>query len=142
MVADSRGLAGSRWGEPVRSQSAADHRRHGGRAPCGPQRLHAGSLARQDAGRSSPGQQEGAHRLGDDDDEAELPESCRRLIGRRVAGSYRECGQDGRKGKGRRSMRRDRENHLMTDERASSGMRSGPGPRFSIHVRGVESAAS
>ncbi len=81
---------------PARSQTAADHRRHGGRAPCGPPRLNAGSLARQDAGAqaadagcSGLGQQDGAHRLGGDDDEAEIPGSCRRLIGRRVAGSRR-----------------------------------------------------
>ena len=66
----------------------------GGRAPCGPPRLDAGYLARQDAGaqaadadRGSARQQDGAYRQSGDDDEAETPGSCRRLTGRHAAGS-------------------------------------------------------
>ena len=57
-------------------------------------RQDAGAQA-EDAGCGGPGQQDGAHCLGSDDDEAEIPGTCRRLIGRHAAGSRRGCGQDG-----------------------------------------------
>ena len=50
-------------------------------------------LARNDAHRGGIGQQNGAHRLGADDEKGEMPGSRRRLEGRRYAASRRGCGQ-------------------------------------------------
>ena len=94
-----------------------DHRRHGGGALGIPSRGDEGPLAGPDAGaqaanagRGGAGQQDGAHRLGADDEQRGLPGSRRRLSGRRGAGSRRGCGQDGGQGKGKWSTRRGREN--------------------------------
>ena len=111
---------------PARSQAALDHRRHGGHPSREPARRGDGSLAgrdvgaeAEDAGRGGAGQQDGAHRVGRDDAEGDLPNSCRRLNGwrkerSRSGESCRGCGRDVRTGKGKRSMRRDRENQLVT----------------------------
>ena len=102
---------------PARPQTTADHRRHGGGALGIPSRGDEGPLAGPDAGaqaanagRGGAGQQDGAHRLGADDEQRGLPGSRRRLSGRRGAGSRRGCGQDGGQGKGKWSTRRGREN--------------------------------
>ena len=67
-----------------------------------PARRDDGSLAGRDAGaqaedarRGGVGQQDGAHRLGADDEEGELAGSRHRLRERRSAGSCRGCGQVG-----------------------------------------------
>jgi len=84
---------------PARSQASADHGCHGGRPLGGPAPQEERSVARQDAGaqaedagRRGVGQPDGAHRLGADDQEGELPSSRRRLMGGQ-AGSCRKRGQ-------------------------------------------------
>ena len=64
----------------------------------------------ENAGRSGAGQPDGAHRLGADDEEGELPGSRRRLTGLRNAGSRRGCEQVGGQVRANGQLRRDREN--------------------------------
>ena len=102
---------------PTRSQAPLDHRCHGCRQLGGQARRNERPLAGQDAGaqaanacRGGAGQQDGAHRLGADDKEGELPGSRRSLTRRRSAGGRRRCGQVGGRVRANGRPRRDREN--------------------------------
>ena len=66
----------------------------------------------EDARCSCAGQQNGAHHLGADDEEGELPGSRHRLRGR-SAGSRRGCEKVGGQVRANGQMRRDRENQLL-----------------------------
>ena len=72
---------------------------------------YAGAQA-EDARCSCAGQQNGAHHLGADDEEGELPGSRHRLRGR-SAGSRRGCEKVGGQVRANGQMRRDRENQLL-----------------------------
>ena len=72
---------------------------------------YAGAQA-EDARCSCAGQQNGAHHLGADDDEGELPGSRHRLRGR-SAGRRRGCEKVGGQVRANGQMRRDRENQLL-----------------------------
>ena len=94
-----------------------DHRRHGCRQLGGSSWRNERPLAGQDAGaqaanacRGGAGQQDGAHRLGADDKEGELPGSRRSLTRRRSAGGRRGCGQVGGRVRANGRPRRDRGN--------------------------------
>ena len=100
---------------PARPQAASDHGRDVGHTERSPTRRDDGSLAGQYAGAqaedarcSCAGQQNGAHHLGADDDEGELPGSRHRLRGR-SAGRRRGCEKVGGQVRANGQMRRDRE---------------------------------
>ena len=104
---------------PARPQAASDHGRDVGRTERRPTWRDDGPLAGQYAGAqaedarcSCAGQQNGAHHLGADDEEGELPGSRHRLRGR-SAGSRRGCEKVGGQVRANGQMRRDRENQLL-----------------------------
>ena len=117
-------------------------------------------VASQDAGREAgeagcggAGKQDGAHHLGADGHRRELPRTegarCGRGIGPVWAGNHEhgasrhasamvptECGQDGERSRGKRSVRRGRKNQLLPEEPWSSSNRFGPDPTKTIQARG------